>query len=355
MRRLFLFHFSLINTLVCLAGNPDDSLRKLLEGSWKNTGEYENGKYAEIPLEQQFILTLYSDGTSQEEVIYLHANNWWGLGVKSKWRLNNQTIHLRKREYLGMEHQNRLPKFALKGPDRFEYEIIYSSKDSIVLRNPKSSIGSPDNRSVVFKHLPPRPRRKWNEQPDDVILVSREDSTKKQVILAGSSISLELKMDSFSEGSHTIEGQLIAANPDSVTIWISREHVFYLDKLGIEHSDDLEYKGPHGTRKAIAFTGIKNLKTTGPKHPWIKTIGGAAVFLSIVSALVISPLSASDFVNKRFDVPDFLIYSGASILGGLLVGVPLLAIGQGTEDVYRFDEYPSNKNETIWKIKSNTP
>jgi hypothetical protein len=347
-----MFRFSLLLSFLLsfisgFSRNQDDSLRKLIISSWELTGVIDNGTFNNK--KNELIISFYSDGSVQEEVVYPDSNNWWCVGAKAKWNLKDRTIHLRKIKSLnGNVNPNYRVKFALQVPQAQDFVIILCTRDSIVLEAHQSAHSHTTLSTLVFKPIPLRSKKNWKDGPDDIVFLRKDDSLKKERVYNGSQITLELKTDSFPETFHNVQGQLITFRYDSVSILIRSEHR-NLKEHGVEREENNEYKG--ALCKSFAIDNISFVKVSHP-HSAIKAIGGCIVFLSIVSTLIVSPIAASDFTHKRFDAPGFLIYSGISIGSGLLLGIPFLAIGQGADDVYMLDPRTANKDELIWKCKS---
>jgi hypothetical protein len=352
------FKFLLLSALLILSSislqAQRDSLRNLLIGSWKVSGD-DPSKSNVIGLPNS-VYSFFSDGSYQNELCTEGLNKNGRLELMAKWTLNskNNTIRLKKLTRLYPTHTLHPRPRDWRNP--YGYHISFLSKDSIVLKtDPHNYIGG--THCVVLRRVPIREIRSWLDPvTGDLMLTNVSDSLKKKLIHHDASITLELKNDTLLNYSHSINGTLNSSNADSISLVFESETLEYTDKNDIERRQETT---SHANSRVIRSYAIKSIKYIGfeeGQHEVVGIVGGMICFASIVSAVFISPLVAANFSNGSFDSHKFVVASSISLGAGMVIGAPLILIGNGHDNIYFLDT-SGEKGERypLWKIKTVTP
>jgi hypothetical protein len=358
--------------LSCIAQNRDN-VKKMLVGSWgridtmSNLGYSINNMYAEKPAER--ILTFYENGRFQEEITNRKFKSWRYLSTPTRWKILNEKEGLIKlfhsKSYAYMDWY-----FPETSPSNGLCKIIRISQDTLILRVVVSTKDSTNkhtghSRTVpvfsifTFKRIDLRKARHQNEvRPYDVVVNNTIDSTSIKRIAHGfNEITLQLKNDTIVNCLHLITGSLECINGDTLGISVYSETMSYTD---INGKDVFFEKGVKGrafymSDMPLRLFPAKTIISITPlelRHPFMVLAGDAVVTLAAATTLLASPISASAPHFNSFDVHQFLAISGISILTGVVVGVPLIAIGHGPATEYYLDQESATKNNApCWRIK----
>jgi hypothetical protein len=334
-------------------GQSRDSIKKMLVGSWARIDDAKATSGSSIEKTTSRILTFYKKGKFQEEITNDRYNRWRFFSPFTKWKIKSNHISVFK--HMSFQDDFYDPEEAMiKSAD-----IIRLTSDTLWLKITSSFSGTKiTDSSWAFKRIPIRTLRHSNEaRPNDLVLseISRPNNT----LIVGSylyPVSIQLKNDTLNNYVHQVTGNLERVTYDTIVIELTTESLLYTDAKGNEHfSQKIERVNNHIDNGQYRFYLTKNiisLVSHEDKHPKMAFAGGAVVALATVCTFLASPIFASAPHFNSFDTHQFLLFSGISILSGLVVGVPLLAIGHGPSTEYYLDPEAAKKNDApCWRIK----
>jgi len=329
----------------------------MITGSWASIDYNNQGKTTWSEKNALRIVTFYPNGDFQEEIANPEFKTWRYLSAPSRWKLNGKknSIELSKpRSYHEMDFY-RSNVLALLG----SCKLLRVTHDSITLMAHSLFGGTIRSDSTfLFHRVALRTQRLQNEQrPNDLFCISTVDSSNiKKVATFHGTVTLQLKNDTLNNYLHLVTGSLAYVNTDTIGIELVSEHLAYTDQSGKELSFDKTIKEkPFSLSPSLSYYMVKNIQGVTPldsRYPILEHSGDAVMLLAASSTLLASPIFASAPHFNSFDVHQFLVFSGVSILSGLIVGVPLLAIGQGSVTEYFLDSAAAKyNNASNWRIK----
>ncbi len=356
MIRPFFFLVSFLFAVSGFSRGGDDSLRRMLVGSWAKVDR--RNASTNLPLEKSSsrIVTFYLNGKYQEEIPNSRFKNWKFLAAPTRWTLTNKNSKIKL-------FRNRNPSHD----DFYDPDLvpIYGTailnqvtQDTLILTvHSYSTSGRLIDSTMTFKRIQLRPARSRSEiRPNDLYLVNKTDTTQRlKACSFWNKLSIQIKNDTLTTYFHQVTGTLEHVTADSIVIEYSTETFTYADRNGVirgfENENRSHYNGIK-TRKGFLVKDVIFVTAQESKHPNLTFWGAGVVTLALVGTLIVSPLYALGKGYKTFDAHRFLASSSVSILTGLLVGVPFIAIGQGSPKEYYLDPESATQNKaTCWSIK----
>ncbi|MFI5148129.1 MAG: hypothetical protein ACHQRM_00235 [Bacteroidia bacterium] len=340
---LFFFLILFVIPALRLKAQSSDSIKKMLVGSW-----------ASIDKNATRIITFYHDGKFQEEITAAPFKSWKCLLSQARWKIKGK-----KKFILLYRHSFNPDETYCVGliPLLISDGIVHLTSDTLAV---KALVRKRDNTyadSVLFfKRIALRTSRLYHDpQPNNLFLINPQDSTKTIKIASylDEHISIQLRNDTLQEYSSQASGYFIGVHDDTLKIKCESEYLSFTDINGKGQSKELIID--NNANLPIRSYCIKNIYSITPrleKHPVLSGIGGTVATLSVASAFLASPLFASAPHFNSFDTHQFLLFSGISLLSGLVIGVPLIAIGHGPTTEYYLDPIEAKKNDApCWRIK----
>jgi len=334
-----------------------DSIKQMLVGSWAFVNQSSQVNIASLELTSCRLITFYADGRFQEELADPQFKTWRILAPTNRWNIG------RKRYSIKLHRIKKLTGnysfFSKITPLNNPCTLLKVSKDSLVLSVQSYMSGTKlIDSTLFFKRINLRKLRAEDQpNPSDLTLVNTTDTNKIVFTPSNNStITLQLKNDTLSEYADEVSGTFLRTLGDTIEIENPIEHFYYTDKEGKEHRNETIEKGntliENKHSRLYLAKNIISLKLNQPKHPKIYFIGELFSALAAVSTLIVSPVFALSPDFNKFDAHRYLAFGGISVLAGLTIGVPLLAIGQGPSTDYFLDPAFANKNNALcWRIK----
>jgi hypothetical protein len=330
--------------------------KKLLIGSWAEYPGPGRESSCKSGNPAMVILSFYSDKHYQFETRLITStgiNCFHDLQMTARWKCNYKTgiVTLGKLKFDGPD--GHFAKMRIKG-EPLVFQILTVTADSLLIKVLESHNTNQTGYIMRLKRAPLREIKTWETDayPEDLLLVNVSDSGKKLVLKPGSSIiTMGVLNDSLADYIHTVQGKFEKASADSVFMNVDYEEIRFTAAGGTEKGTDLERSGKEPMIKGFAIKNIHYINTDKIKHPAAYAIGTCAVVISILGTVIVSPVEGFHSPGGSFDAMRFLAFTGGSLLGGLLLGPPLIIYGQDNKSYFLHTRPEDKKVNALWRIK----